>query len=331
MTALAASPISRRKSLRRASVLILVGAFVLAASVTYLSYTRDLDAARARLTAGSQVIETPHGLIEYAVKGSGPTVLVIHGAGGGYDQGLLLSRAFGGDNFQWIAPSRFGYLRTPLPPNASTAAQADALADLLDTLGVQRVSIVAHSGGVPPALQFALRHPERTSALVLMAGAPYTPLTAAEQKTPVPVWVYQALFSSDFPYWVLQKVARPNLEAIFDVSPALRASLTTEESGMVSDMVDAFEPVTWRIAGVRNEGAAIAPDARNPIEKITVPTLVVHAQDDAINPVRYSEYTAEHIPGAEFLRLPDGGHLLLGHQAEVRAKVNAFLKQINAS
>jgi pimeloyl-ACP methyl ester carboxylesterase len=85
--------------------------------------------ARERLLAGSQVILTNSGPIEYATVGDGYPVLVVHGAGGGYDQGLILAQ-FAGDDFCRIAISRFGYLRTPLPANASPAAMADAYADL---------------------------------------------------------------------------------------------------------------------------------------------------------------------------------------------------------
>jgi pimeloyl-ACP methyl ester carboxylesterase len=251
----------------------------------------------------------------------------VHGAGGGYDQGILTARAYGGTGFHWIAPSRFGYLRTPLPADASTAAQAEAFADLLDALDIERVGILAISGGVPPSLQFAQRYPERTSALVLLSSAPYTPLTAAEQKPPVPVWVYQTLFSSDFPFWLLQKIAPYSLDTMFDVSPALRAALTPEEAAMVSSMADAFQPVTGRIDGLRNEGAAIDPQVNYRVEEINVPALVVHAEDDHINPFSYGEYTAQHISGAQFLSFATGGHLLLGHQAEIRAKANAFLHQ----
>jgi hypothetical protein len=76
---------------------------------------------------------------------------------------------------------------------------------------------------------------------------------------PLPIWVYQALFSSDFPFWVLQKVARPSLEPMFDITPALRAEVAPEEQPFIDSMVDAFQPVTARIDGVRNEGAAIDP------------------------------------------------------------------------
>jgi pimeloyl-ACP methyl ester carboxylesterase len=254
-------------------------------------------------------------------------VLVVHGAGGGYDQGVLLARTFCGGEFRWIAPSRFGYLRSPRPADPSTAAQADAFAELLDTLGIERVALLAMSGGVPPSLQFALRHPGRTSALVLLSSAPYTPLTVADQKLPVPIWLYHALFSSDFPYWVLGKVARSRLESMFDVTPALRAALTPEERIMVSGMIDSFQPVTRRIDGIRNEGAAIDTRARYALSEIHSPTLVVHAADDHINAFSVGEYTAAHIRGSQFLALGTGGHLLLGHHAEVRAMAGAFLRQ----
>lgn len=308
-------------------VLGIVGVLAVGAGATSLAYARDMRAIRDRLAAGSQIAETRHGPIEYTTWGQGPPVLVVHGAGGGYDQGISIARAFGGEGFRWISLSRFGYLRTPMPADASTAAQADAFADLLDALGVEQVAILAMSGGVPPSLQFAQRYPERAAALVLLSSAPYTPLTAAEQNLPMPIWVYQALFSSDFPYWVLQNVTPASLESMFDITPALRAGAPPEEQPFIAGQVDAFQPVTGRFAGVQNEGAAIDPNARYLVEEITAPTLVVHARDDHINPFSFGEYTAQHIPGAQFMPLETGGHLLLGHHAQVQARANAVLQQ----
>jgi len=304
------------------AVILLVGV-----GVTYVAYARDMRAIRARLAAGSQIVETRHGPIEYTTWGAGPPVLVIHGAGGGYDQGVAIAQAYGGAGFHWISPSRFGYLRTPLPDDASTAAQADALADLLDALEIEQVAILGMSGGVPPALQFAQRYPERTTALALLSSAPYTPLTADEQNFPLPIWIYAALFSSDFPYWLLQQVSRSSLEPMFDITPALRAAAPPEEQPFIAGMVDAFQPVTARSDGMQNEGAAIDPAVRYRLEEITVPTLVIHAKDDQINPFTFGEYTAQNIPGAQFMPLDAGGHLLLGHHAEVHARVRAFLRE----
>ncbi|MGE0113369.1 MAG: alpha/beta fold hydrolase [Steroidobacteraceae bacterium] len=310
----------------RWKALSVVSLIIFIVGAIYLAYSHDMRTTLERLSTESQIMQTAHGPVEFITWGSGPAVLVVHGAGGGYDQGRSIAKAFGGQGFRWIAPSRFGYLRTPLPADASTSAQADTFADLLDRLGIERVAILAMSGGVPPSLQFALRYPARTAALVLLSSAPYTPLTAAQQQLPVPIWIYQMLFSSDFPYWLLGKVARPSLETIFDVKPDLRAALTTDEKAFVANMVDAFEPVARRTEGLRNEAAAINPQTRYPLEKITTPTLVIHSTDDGINPFAFGEYTAQHTH-AEFMPLTTGGHLLLGHQTEVQARINAFLRE----
>lgn len=325
------TPVATRQGaearLRLWLLLSAIGVVTIGAGATYWTFTHDMQVMRDRISAGSEIVQTRHGPLEYHVEGNGPPILVVHGAGGGYDHGMLIAQAYGGEGFRWIVPSRFGYLGSPLPADGSTAAQAEAFADLLDTLGIEQVGILAMSGGVPPSLQFARLYPERTSALVLLSSAPYTPLTAGDQKLPVPIWLYQALFKSDFPFWLLQKVAPRSVDTMFDVTPALRAELTPEEEVMVSSLVASFQPVTWRIKGLNNEGTAIDPEADYQMETISTPALVVHAEDDHINPIGIGEYTAAHLRGAQFLSLTTGGHLLLGHHAEVRTATNEFLRQ----
>ena len=98
----------------------------------------------------------------------GAPLLVVHGAGGGFDQGLEFAGSLPRRGFRVIAMSRFGYLRTPLPDDASPIAQADAHACLLDALGIERTAIMGGSAGAPSAMQFAIRHPDRCNALVLL-------------------------------------------------------------------------------------------------------------------------------------------------------------------
>jgi 2-hydroxy-6-oxonona-2,4-dienedioate hydrolase len=313
---------------RRNRIALAVGAVLAMVSLgLYLIYARDMQRIRQHVAAGSELAQSRHGPIEYAVSGSGPAVLVVHGAGGGYDQGQLLPQAFGGDGFTWISVSRFGYLRSAMPQDASTRAQAEAFADLLDGLGIRRVAILAMSGGVPPALQFAERYPDRTTALVLLSSAPFTPLTARQQELPMPAWMYQLLFSTDFVFWLITRLSPASLDPIFDISPAARAGMTAADRAFAAGLIAAFLPVTARTAGLRNEGAAVDPAARHDLARITAPALVVHARDDGINPFAFGEYTARHIPGAAFLVLDDGGHILLGHLEEVREAVTAFLRQ----
>jgi 2-hydroxy-6-oxonona-2,4-dienedioate hydrolase len=100
---------------------------------------------------------------------------VIHGAGGGFDQGLELAQPLIDAGFRVIAVSRFGYLRTPMPAVASPEAQADAHACLLEALKIERTAVIGGSADAPSAMQLCLRHPERCSALVLLFPMAFAP------------------------------------------------------------------------------------------------------------------------------------------------------------
>jgi hypothetical protein len=109
-----------------------------AVAVAVASYRLDMKRAYGRIRGRSTVVPSPYGDIEYTEGGSGPPVLVIHGSGGGFDQGELLVRALLDEQFHWITPSRFGYLRSTFREGATFDDQAHAYASLLDHLGVER-------------------------------------------------------------------------------------------------------------------------------------------------------------------------------------------------
>jgi pimeloyl-ACP methyl ester carboxylesterase len=80
-------------------------------ALVYAINHRDIQLARERSSLGSQIAETPCGQIEYGVIGDGPPLLFVHGAGGGYDQGLEFGKSLALTGFSIVAMSRFGYLR----------------------------------------------------------------------------------------------------------------------------------------------------------------------------------------------------------------------------
>ena len=123
-------------------------------------------AGTARGAAASEVAETSRGPVEFARVGEPPYILFFHGSPGGHDQGVS-NDDFAGAGFGTIAVSRPGYLRTPLSTGPGMEEQADAMTALLDVLEVDRVVAYGVSGGGPSAIQFAARHPDRTSALLL--------------------------------------------------------------------------------------------------------------------------------------------------------------------
>jgi hypothetical protein len=120
-----------------------------------------------RLEAGSRVIETRLGPIEYADVGEGVPWLSLHGTPGGYDQSLASRNANpeAQAGVRTIAVSRPGYLRTPLSSGATFEQQADLFAALLDELKIKRVVVIASSGAGYPGLQLPCSIPTAASPL----------------------------------------------------------------------------------------------------------------------------------------------------------------------
>ena len=89
-------------------------------------------------------------------------MLVSHGITGGVDQAEALVtkwRNFQPYQYRFIFVSRFGYLRSDLPAEATARTQAAAYRELLDHLGVDRVFVVGNSAGGTSAMWFAIDYP----------------------------------------------------------------------------------------------------------------------------------------------------------------------------
>jgi len=110
-----------------------------------IAFHRDLEIHRQRVATGSRIVTTRCGPVELAETGIGPPLLLVHGTGGGYDQGLNAGTDLAVPGLRVIAPSRFGYLRTPYPQDASAEAQADQFACLLDSLGISSIAVLGIS------------------------------------------------------------------------------------------------------------------------------------------------------------------------------------------
>lgn len=92
-------------------------------------------------------------------------------------------------------------------------------------------------------------------------------------------------------------------------------------------MVSAFLPVTQRLEGVRNEAAAIDPDARYALSEVNAPALIIHARDDGLNPFGIAERLDRELPDSRLVALETGGHLLLGRHHRIREEVRAFMEE----
>ena len=312
------------RSFRRSAIAALLG---FGAGITYREYQKGLERARARIAADSRVVSTSCGSIEHAEAGSGRPLLVVHGAGGGFDQGMELGRPLA-DRFRIIAMSRFGYLRTPLPRDASAEAQADAHAALLDALETERASIIGASAGAPSALQFALRHSDRTERLVLFVPAAYVPRDRGPSVSTPPLveLLSSTVLRSDFLFWAATKLTADTLvRSILATPPELLKQASTDEQARVRRITDSILPISARRLGLINDGAICSSLPRYELEKISAPTLAISFADDLFGTFDAARYTSEHVQNGRFVGYPTGGHLGISHQQDVVDKIAAFV------
>jgi pimeloyl-ACP methyl ester carboxylesterase len=279
-------------------------------------YRRDMNMARAHLAAVERhVIPTPWGAVEYAERGSEDPVLVVHGIFQNCVGGLLCVRDFLTDR-RVVAPSRFGYLGSSMPPHATPADQADAFVALLDALDIAQIDVIALSAGATSALQLALRHPEKVKHLAVLVGnLPGSP-TAVVQ----PSW---AMRNRQFIMWALRTFAPSTTARLVSAVPKGFA-MSGEDLRYVTEFIDSLFPMS--VAGVMFDACVSNADVNSyNLEAISVPTLIVHTKDDQLASHDASRRAAARIPGARFVSLESGGHLMIGQQKKVRDELADFV------
>ena len=283
-------------------------------------YQRDLRRDAERLAKFERsVIDTPFGGVEYAQAGAGPPVMVVHGVLGGFDFGVGVGRVNVPAGHRIISPSRFGFFGSPLPLDPSPAAQADAFAALLDHLEIAQLPVVAFSAGSSSAVQLALRHPERVSRLVLIS-----PNSPHPEPLPKPPRALAPLIFSQPVFWAMRLLARPRLEAMSGTPAGFVPN--EREHAALREIVDSLFPIGPRARGTIYDGYIGNLDiATYPFESITVPTLVVAAEDDTLAPYKDSRAMAERIPGARFVTIRRGGHTLTQLDAGARRAIAEFI------
>lgn len=318
--------------MRRRTVLGLglLGVAVLAGGATWRAYARGIAAARARTRGRSEVFASRFGTMEFAVAGSGPPVLMVHGTGGGFDQGLAFAEPLVAAGWQIIAPSRFGYLQSDFPDNSSSENQADAFIDLLDHLGIDRVPIIGGSAGALSAMAFAIRHPDRCAALVAMVPAAFAPNRPPPRP---PNAIAEAIIAyglrSDFLFWLGMTTAEDAMiGTLLATDPKLVHAASPAEQARVRAILHDILPVSDRARGLLNDGKLAGSPEPMALGTIRAPTLALSLADDRFETLDAARHIAASVPGAELVSFASGGHVWVGRNDEVFAAVEGFLAQI---
>ena len=259
-----------------------------------------------------KVIELSSGAVAYVDRGEGDVILSIHGILGGYDQGFETAVHFG-PGYRIIAPSRFGYLGSDLPESPGPKEQAKIFKELLDSLEVDRVYLLAVSAGCAVAIKFALEYPERTKGLIL-----YSPIAPLKERVKIcPKYIsFPAFICNNFGMWMASLFFEP-------------------ATGMDRKAIYSMLPIEERRDGMFNDTKIVMPDmALNfddyPIEDLQAPALLFQARDDKIAKCELMEQALVRFPVYSFVEFKAGGHFLNGNSFEIAAEEEDFLKSINS-
>jgi pimeloyl-ACP methyl ester carboxylesterase len=300
-------------------VALLGGAFV------FSSFRHALVASQERVSGRTSTIQTPFGTLEYAAVGSGSPVLMIHGTGGGFDQGLRFASALRQRGHRIISPSRFGYLRSDFPSDPSLANQADAFVSMLDHLGIDRLTVIGGSAGALSATAFAIRHPDRCTALILLVPAANVSGQDPVEMSALQERAVRALLNSDFIYWSALKTAPETLiGTLLATDPSLLATVSSAERARAFAILSDMMPIQARTRGMLNDARQAGQPTELDLARLRMPVLIISAEDDRFGTAATARAIAEAVPQAELTILPDGGHIWLGHDDEVADRIHTF-------
>lgn len=277
-------------------------------------------------------IETSKGNVEYYEIGKGEVILCLHGAMGGWDQSDCLGKTIGPEGYRYIALSRPGYLGTDLSIGKTPEEQADIFSEILDKLNINKVIVMAISGGGYSAIYFALRYPDKCKALVLAST------TGGPNNEKIPFTFKVMMFLSKFPFIVngMRNGAEKNFIKSLDRSipnKELREKLIKNESTLElfkGNLLSMFYKMEKRISGTKND-IFQTKDRTYPLKDIKVPTLIIHGEKDEVVPFeKHAKRLAEEIPNARLFVAKNAGHVaIFTHRDDVQKVVREFLQNLS--
>jgi pimeloyl-ACP methyl ester carboxylesterase len=176
---------------------------------------------------------------------------------------------------------------------------------VMEALDIQRCVLAVESSSTIIALHAVLQHPERFDSLILVAGVPALPASAADT-APHTVAELDATLQS----FIAACVPAPYHVHLRRWLQNISRRCPAEQAAQLSQCV-AGQDLTSQLADV------------------AVPTLLIHGAADAIVPVSIAHLMAAHIPQNRLLVLADGDHVpILTQPVEVAAAIDAFMRQL---
>lgn len=305
---------SRRRWLRPA--LILFGVIGVLLALPFFLPDADADAVDpTQLADANGAFVTVNGIDTYYVDSGArdaPPILFIHGLFGSTQVWRLVIDDLNALGYRTITYDRpgAGLSAKPLSADYSQPAHADHAAALLDALGIEQALIVGHSAGGNVAAHFALRHPERVTALALvdaavLAGGPPGFVGGIAAFPPITRWA-QVILNAAFTRETLAGSLRS-----FYRNPSLVNEAVIDAYWRAFETPGAFNGL---IGLTRDAAPNRLSEAQ--IAQIGARTGVIWGMQDTITPIEQGERLITLLPDAVWLPIADSGHQPMEEQPD---------------
>jgi pimeloyl-ACP methyl ester carboxylesterase len=168
--------------------------------------------------------------------------------------------------------------------------------------------------------------------LVLGVPALYAPERAANQNAaPTPgVWrLVEAALGSDALFWAASRLAPDAMtRLVLATDPALLRSAAPSERARAREVLANILPVSRRRAGLSMDGATAGTPPPYDFASVRCPVLAISVRDDLYGTAPVAAYAAAQVPNGRLVLYPTGGHLWVGHDAEMWAEIDAFARRL---
>jgi pimeloyl-ACP methyl ester carboxylesterase len=259
--------------------------------------------------------------LHYVERGTGEPLVLLHGNSGmiqDFTSSGLVEKA--AERYRVIVFDRpgFGYSSRPRRTIWTAEAQAYALHDALEQIGISHAIILGHSWGASVAVSLALKYPAFVSALVLASGYFYPSFRAdvVVLSGPSLPGIGDIMCHTVSP--ILGRILRPLfMRKLFGPAPVPR-----KFEGFPKEM--ALRPSQIRASAT--ETALMIPDAFTLSERyaeLKMPVAIVAGEGDRMIDIdRQSARLHNDIANSTLYRIPDAGHMV--HQTATEAVMAAI-------
>lgn len=309
---------------------------------TYVTAQATLFGAMDSVVTSRAVpLPAPFGEAHLLEVGSGDPLLLVHGGGVAAQWAPLVSRM--APDFRLVIPDKPGAgLASPFDYRGVNLREhgTEFLKELVDALGLDKVSIVGNSMGGYFAFGFALAHPDRVSKLVI-AGEPAGSADATQKMS-----MYHRLVGTRGLNALLFKtVLHPRSGAEGARAGLARGRLVAKPDQVATDILECFA-AGWELPGAVRSWYTMLEQAWDPpgrgiftrstvltnrlvpeLGRLAAPTLFLWGDQDPLASPAVGRSIAAAIPNAQFQLVEDAGHLVYLDQPDVCGEaITTFLR-----